>query len=126
MIVRDRGTSAWHTDAHPSTAHAQREGADQATTQLSRRPKQHSPHHMMQTSHRVSSTSSRRRSRAEGKNANRKKPIGARLESASAATKRAKAAWEKARAKYQEAEAGVAAAADTLVNALEAEKVLRE
>ena len=55
-----------------------------------------------------------------------KKTIGARLDSASAATKRAKAAWEKARAKYQEAEAGVAAAADVLVNALEAEKVLRE
>ena len=52
-----------------------------------------------------------------------KKTIGARLDSASAAAKRAKAAWEKARAKYQEAEAGVAAAADDLVNALEAEKV---
>ena len=33
---------------------------------------------------------------------------------------------ERPRTKYQEAEAGVAAAADTLVNALEAEKVLRE
>ena len=48
-----------------------------------------------------------------------KKTIGARLDSASAA-------WEKARAKYQEAEAGVAAAADTLDNTLEADKVLRE
>ena len=54
------------------------------------------------------------------------KPIGARLDSASAATKRAKAAWEKARTKYQEAEAGVAAAADVLVNALQTERALRE
>ena len=54
------------------------------------------------------------------------KPIGARLDSASAATKRAKASWEKARTKFQEAEAGVAAAADVLVNALEMERTLRE
>ena len=54
------------------------------------------------------------------------KPICARLDSSSAATKRAKAVWEKARAKYQETEALVAPAADVLVNALEAEKVLRE
>ena len=96
--------------------------ADQATTQLSRKPKQHSPQHKMQTSHTVSSTKSPRRSRAERE---QKKTIGARLNSASAATKRAKAALEKARAKCQEAEASVAAAADTLVNALEAEKQAR-
>ena len=49
-----------------------------------------------------------------------KKTIGSMLASASAATK------VKARAKCQDAEAGVASAADVLVSAFEAEKVLRE
>ena len=75
---------------------------------------------------RLATTHHRRKRFHSSRQAQDLEPIGVKLDAAAAATKRALAAWENARERSQEAEAGVAAEADTLVSAFEAEETHRE